>query len=447
MQVRIGIASITYFSELQRGVSGVTVVRTGSPNNLNKEDDEGETQHMRPLEGIKVVEFATHVVVPVAARVMGDWGAEVIKIESLSGDKYRTAGLSVGMPVDSDCNPIYSVYNSGKKMVSLNLKTEEGKEALFRILEDADVFCTNIRWAGIQRLGLDYDTLHARFPRLIYMHFSGFGYEGPDAPRPAFDSIAFFSATGILGDWPQEGDRPMISPPALGDMVTSNSVLSGIMAALFHRERTGEGLRVTTSLFANGIWCNHAHIVGAQEGYNGIRFPRRPNQSRYPMSGLYQCKDGRWLLLAAGHDDFDDVMGALGLNQYIGDERFSTPEAMDKNHQEVRQILTDQFLTKDCSEWENPLREIDVPYQKLMTASEVSKSEQAWANGYLTRTKFPNGKEAIEPNSPVKFFGIDLPETQSAGYIGDDTSEILRSVGYSDEQICAMMEKGAAAGK
>lgn len=402
---------------------------------------------MKPLEGIKVVELATHVVVPVAARVMSDWGAEVIKVESIKGDKYRAASLDVGLPAEKDFNVLFSIYNSGKKLVSLDLKTAEGKEAMLRILADADIFCSNVRYAGIQRLGLDYETLHERFPRLIYLHFSGFGYEGPEASRPAYDTIAFFSATGVLGDWPREGDRPMISPPAFGDMTTSNSVLSGILAAILYRERTGQGLWVTTSLFANGIWCNHAFITSAQEGFNGVRFPRRVEDNWNPLSNLYQCKDGRWILLACGLKNYDDVMEAIGLAQYVGDARFTTYSEMCKHGRELFQILTEHFYTRASDEWAEVLRAIDVPFQKLMTASEISTSEQAWANGYLTRTKFPNGMEAIEPNSPVTFVGIDLPPTRSVGYIGDDTSEVLRSVGYSDEQIQDLISSGVAAGK
>jgi len=402
---------------------------------------------MRPLEGIKVVELATHVVVPVAARVMADWGAEVIKIESPKGDGWRYSGAGMGLPADENANVLYAVYNSGKEMVSLNLKTEEGREAILRILEDADVFCTNVRYAAIQRLGLDYETLHERFPRMIYMHFSGFGYEGPEAARPAFDTIAFFSMTGTLGDWPNRGDRPMISPPAFGDMATSNSVLSGIMAALFHRERTGEGMRLTSSLYANGIWCNNAHIIACQEGFHGMKFPRESTDNPCPLSALYQCKDERWILLAGAYSDYDKMMAAFGLNDLVGDQRFNTSDAMRKNRLELYQILGDHLRTQDCCVWEDAMRSIDIPYQKLMTASEVSKSEQAWANGYFTRTKFPSGLEAIEPNSPVKFFGIDLPETQAAGYIGDDTSTVLRRYGYSDEEIRELMDKKIAFGK
>ena len=208
---------------------------------------------MKLLEGIKVIEFATFVVVPAATRVLADWGAEVIKIEAASGDEWRKQSAAYGLPCDDTCNPIFAATNSGKQFVSLNLKTPEGKEVLFRLLEDADVFVTNIRWDSIVRLGLDYETLHKLFPELVYMHFSGFGYEGPYKDRPGFDSAAFWASTGALYEISEKGSHPMYPPGAFGDTATSNCVVSGITAALLHRQRTGEGLQVTTSLYANGI--------------------------------------------------------------------------------------------------------------------------------------------------------------------------------------------------
>lgn len=402
---------------------------------------------MKPLDGVKVVEFATHVVVPVAARILSDWGAQVIKVEALTGDKWRLEGLNQNLPADEGANLLYAIPNSGKKMVALNLKQPEGREALLRLLEDADVFCTNVRWAAIQRLGLDYESLHKRFPRLVYMHFTGFGYEGPEAARPGFDLAGFWAMSGAMADAPELGARPMMTPSAFGDMITSGSALSGILAALYHQAKTGDGMRLTTSLYANGIWCNFAQIIATQKGWEGIKLPRRAEDTPNPLGGVYQCGDGRWLLLAADYGfQFESCMRVLGLSEFVKDPRFMTYGEMKKNHLALFRAMEERFLTKSADEWSELLCQADIVYQKLVHSSEVSESEQAWANGYLTRVKFPNGMEAIEPNSPVQFFGCDIPETRAAGYIGADTSAMLREYGYSQAEIDRLKEKGVAGG-
>lgn len=402
---------------------------------------------MQPFEGLRVIEMATHVVVPAAARILSDWGAEVIKIEMPGGERWRTTGRGLGLPVSAEENPIFTVPNSGKEMISLNLKTEEGREVLFRLLEDADVFLTNVRWAAIQRMGLDYDTLHKRFPKLVYFHFNGFGYEGPEASRPGFDSAAFWSMPGSLGELPQAGDRPMSPPGAFGDMVTANAALSGIVGALYHRERTGEGLRVTTSLYAAGLWCNFYNIIACQSAPGVYTVPRKAEDTRDPLGEIYQCADGRWLLVAITFEQFSKFLKALDLDELIGDARFSTLESLMEHSKELFQILTGRMLTRTSDEWCVRLREADVVYQKLMTSVEAATSEQAWANGYLSKVKFPSGVEITEPNTPVSFFGWERPATKPAHRIGQDTRAVLTRFGYSPDEIQALMEGGIALGE
>lgn len=149
-----------------------------------------------PLEGLRVVELGTHVAVPSSARLLAEYGADVIKVESLIGDDWRRSGLNVGLCIDDFCNTVFTIQNNGKKLIALDLKTPEGKDILLKLLERADVFVTNVRMKSLQKLGLDYDTLQKAFPRLIYCHFTGYGHRGPDADRPGFDVAAFWSRVG-----------------------------------------------------------------------------------------------------------------------------------------------------------------------------------------------------------------------------------------------------------
>jgi crotonobetainyl-CoA:carnitine CoA-transferase CaiB-like acyl-CoA transferase len=409
---------------------------------------------MKPLDGIKVVEVGTHVVVPIAARTMADWGARVIKVEGLTGDPWRSSGRAFNLPIEADANPSFSVNNSGKELLSLDLKSPEGKEILFKILEDTDIFISNVRWGAIQRLGLDWDTLHAKFPRLIYFHFNGFGYEGDYKDRPGFDSAGFWSMSGILNEFGERGARPVYPSPAMGDVATSGTALSGILAALYHREKTGEGIRLTTSLFANGIWVNYARVIGCQPNRSDgltcpVEYPRMADQTQNPLNGVYLCKDNRWMLMAsvAGYSGvFKKVMTALGLEQYIDDERFNTEEKFRAHGSEMFHLMDAAFKAKTAKEWDVILTEIDIIHQELLSSSDIAVSEQAWANDYLTNLECPNGNTYVLPNSPVTFYGLERAHTQHTGGVGADTVQILTELNYSEEQIKDLLARKVALG-
>ena len=406
---------------------------------------------MKPLQGIKVVELGTHVAVPTAARLLADWGAEVIKIEAAAGDPWRTHGLWNNLPIEDDCNPAFAANNSGKRFVSLDLKNPEGKAALLRILADADVFMTNIRWGGIQRLGLDYDTLHEMYPSLVYCHFTGYGYEGPDKDKPGYDMTAFWAKSGSAHEFHEAGQPPIVFPGGYGDAASSNSLLSGIVAALYHREKTGVGLRLSTSLYANGIWCNFSRVVACQEREDGSIppvFPAPPERQLNPVGLSYECKDGEWIKFSAGYARYAiSLMRAVGLGEYAEDERFVPSPEIPKEPHLLKKLLADAFKTKTSAEWDPILMELDIPFQRLLHSGEVAKDEQAWANGYVGTLVCPNGKKYVLPNSPVTFFGADPIQSTHAGGIGCDTSAVLTECGYSNEEIQSLLDRGIASGK
>lgn len=404
---------------------------------------------MKPLDGVRVIELATFAAVPVAGRVLADWGAEVIKIETAAGDEWRNHGIAHDLPVEVDCNPAFVAMNSGKKLISVNLKTQEGKEVLYKLLETADVFLTNVRWAGIQRLGLDYETLHAKFPGLVYFHFSGFGYDGPYKDRPGFDSAAFWSTCGALYEFPEKGSHPMYPPPAFGDTATSNSIVSGICGALYHREKTGQGLHVTTSLYANGIWCNMSRVVACQERHDGTTapdWPRSYEQTTSAFSNIYQCKDGRWVLIAVYFAKLQDCFKAFGLEEYKDDPRFDSDANCRIHGPELRDLFAGAFRKKTAAEWDVIMNQYDLVHQELKRSCDVTKEEHAWANDYLTKVAFPTGQEYIIPNSPVSFVGLEPTRPQHSGGVGSDTVSVLLENGFTQEQIQELMDKGIAYG-
>lgn len=192
-------------------------------------------EKMMPLQGVKVVEMSTVVAAPTTARMLCAYGAEVIKVESLGGDVMRLAGTHEMTPYEDDLNPLFTIHNSNKKFISLNIKSEDGKKALLDLLAEADVFITNVREKSLIRNGIDYETLKEINPGLIYAHFTGYGEKGPSANDPGFDISAFWLRSGPLADWQTKGSFPFLPTYAFGDMVTSNSFLSGILMALLQR--------------------------------------------------------------------------------------------------------------------------------------------------------------------------------------------------------------------
>jgi len=406
---------------------------------------------MKPLEGLKVVELGMYIAAPGIGRLLGDWGAEVIKVESLKGDSCRYSGIQARMPVAKDCNPIFSIANSGKKLVSVDLKTPEGMEVMNKLLAQADIFVSNTRYGGLTRLGLDYETLHQIYPKLICCYVNGYGFEGEEKDRAGFDLTSFWSKSGILNAMRNPGDTPRFPPPGIGDLTTANVATAGILAALYHRSSTGEGLKVETSLMATGVWSNYSHITSGQDRpeqdkLKPLHAPEPFKDWKNPFYHIYKCKDERLLFLLGGsYSKLPLTLHALGLDDLVGDPRYSDHYSMMRNSAELYDRMIEAFAQKDSEEWVQILRELDISYEVLARNWEVSKDPQVWANGCLTHMECPNGSTYVVPNTPVAFSGAERTQTQHVGPVGSDTREVLTSLGYTPEQIDELLQQGIAA--
>lgn len=392
---------------------------------------------MKPLHGIKVVELGTHVAVPMATRLLADWGAEVIKVENPTGDLWRYYGLNVRTPVTEDENPLFCIPNANKKIISLNLKSQEGLDILFRLLEGADVFVSNVRLDGLKRLGLDYETLSQRFPKLVYFHFTGYGYEGPWAKNPGFDIAAFWSAGGMINNWPMEGDVPFAPSAAFGDATVSSMAASGILAGLVGRLTSGKGCYLTTSLYATALWYNFGDVISCQPQY-GCPRPYQKNTNANPFLAPYCCGDGNWVYLAAleYERNYAKCVTILGLEQYLDDPRYNTLASYMEHNVEFATIVSEAFLTRSADEWVERFLAADIVIQRMFHSSELHKSEHAWAAGMFNRVDFPvSGNSTVFPNTPVTFMGEESAVTGAVGGIGCHTHQILAEHGYSDEEI------------
>ncbi len=405
---------------------------------------------MKPLEGLKVIELGMYVAAPGISRLLCDWGAEVIKVESPKGDNCRISGRQVRMPTSPDCNLTFSIINSGKKLVSLDLKTPEGMEVMEKLLTEADIFVSNTRYGGLTRLGLDYESLHLRHPRLICCYVNGYGFEGPEKDRKGFDLTSFWSKTGILNAMRHPGEAPRFPPPGIGDQSTAYVATAGILAAVYRRASTGEGSKVSTSLMATGIWSNYSHITSGQDRPEDdtnkpLHAPEPYKDWKNPFYHVYKCKDGRmFFLLGGGYSLLHTALRALGLDDLVDDPRYKDRSTMLQNTDYLYDRMIETFETKTAKEWEQILSGLEISYEILAENWEVSKDPQAWANGCLTHMECPNGSTYIVPNTPVEFSDAERTQTRHVGIVGSDTREVLASVGYTPEQIEDLLQRGIA---
>lgn len=399
----------------------------------------------RPLEGIRVLDLTAFVAAPVCARLLSDLGAEVIKVERPQGDAWRGVGKSYNRRFGDDQNPVFDIYNSGKKMIALDLKTEKGKEIFWKLLKESDVFVTNTRPDALKRLGFSYEEVKKECPQLIYAMVIGYGEKGPEAAVPAFDTTAFWARTGFLRDMAvkNEGYEPLMPPSSIGDTVTGTTLGMEICAALFRRSRTGKGDYVTSSLYHNGIFAMGTMTITTQQP--GGQILPRTRRSR-GLIGTYRCSDDEWVLLANGGNPayFSRIIEMLGLTETIKDPRFATPEerAKPENFNELYQIFTSRFLEKPAEEWVKLAAAADVPLVRMNHFEEVNSDPQAWANGFLENVTFRTGDQMPMPNSPIRMASVGELKTVPAPTVGWDTKEVLEDLGYTAEEIQKMAENG-----
>lgn len=404
----------------------------------------------RPLNGIRVVELATFVAGPSCARLLADLGAEVIKVEAPKGDMWRNTGISY-MPsrFSEDENPVFDIYNAGKKFLSVNLKSQEGKEAFMKLMETADVFVTNTRPAALKRLGISYEDLKDRFPGLIYAALLGYGEKGPDAHRPAFDSVAFWTRSGFLHDQAtKREDYAPISPPwGVGDTVTGYLLLAEICAALYRRKETGEGDYVVSGLYHNGIFAMGTMNIHSQRPF-GRQWPVTRVGHGVP-GGTYQCADGEWVYVGISSNNvmIPILCKAIGRPELVDDRRYMDEKLRILDAQGFYNIFRDAFLSQPHTYWLDKAEELDIPLVRMNSYADVYEDEQAWANGYVEKVAFRSGRETCMPTSPIEMASIGELKTVPAEGIGAHTAEILKSLGYTNEQVEAMIAAGAVCAK
>lgn len=399
-----------------------------------------------PLSGIKVLDLSTFVAAPVCARLLADMGAEVIKVERPDGDTWRLTGKAYIPDRFSDAeNPVFDIYNSGKKHIALDLKTDDGKEVFFKLLAQADVFVTNTRPAALKRLGISYEDLKEQFPSLVYGIVLGYGEKGPDSNKPAFDTTGYWSKSGFLRDMAtmNENYAPVNPPFGVGDTITGYLLMGEICAALYRRSQTGKGDYVRSSLYHNGIFTMGTMEIITQQPF-GRAFPTTRTGHGIP-GGAYQCSDDEWLYIAVGYAQalIPKLCEAIGKPELAEDPRYDTAEKRQENQQEYYSIFRNAFRTKPISHWLKVAEELDLPIVRMNHFSDVAEDEQAWVNGYLEHVEFASGNVDVMPSSPIEMDSVGQLKTIPAPTIGADTEEILKNLSYTDAEIQTLKHSGA----
>ena len=399
----------------------------------------------RPLEGIKVVELATFIAAPCTARFLADLGADVIKVEAPMGDPLRYTAANEGRPLDQKENTSYDLENAGKRCIALNIKSPEGREVLEKLIADADVFITNNRQPSLIKNKLDYDTLHAKYPSLVYGFISGYGEKGPDKDLPGFDFTAFYARGGILGPLRDKTSTPMLTVQGFGDHQVAMNLAAGILASLFKAKMTGEGDQVVVSLFHSAVWDVSLMLQSSQYGADSCKFPMERWENGNPLTMVYKTKDEQWLQIAMPQYDrhYPVFMQAAGHPEMIDDPKFFPQKNLYPNRKEFSEWISALFLTKDCDEWCKLLDAADIPYAVAQNWDTLLVDKQAWASDIFYEMQYSNGNKRTLVRPPVMFKENGLPEYNRGPYLAEHTEEILGQYGYTDEEISKMLADGA----
>jgi cinnamoyl-CoA:phenyllactate CoA-transferase len=367
-------------------------------------------------------------------------------VEAPGGDQVRYVARNEGRPTGDLENTTFDLENAGKTGICLDMKNADGREVMEKLISQADVFLTNVRNKSLIKMGLDYEALKIKYPKLVYGVVTGYGEKGPDKDLPGFDFTAYNARGGLLGTLFDKDHVPSNLTSGFGDHQAGMHLSSGIIAALYRARETGEGDKVSVSLFHSGIFVMATMLQASQYKLPASRFPMSRKERANPLEVAHKTSDNRWIQFAVPAYDanYDRFVKAISREDLVGDPRFFPQANLLKNLLVFYDLLASRVAEETLDYWCEAFTKADLPFARAQTWDELLLDEQAWANDYFYKMRYPTGNDRTLVRPPVMFADTPLPEYKRGPYLGEQTEAILAKLGYSEAQIKAMMEAGAA---
>jgi len=389
------------------------------------------TKPTGPLAGLRIIDLTTILFGPYAAQTLGDWGAEVIKVESLTGDGWRTSGQFRNRGMSGQ----FMAVNRNKRSLALDLKHAQGKAVLQRLLATVDALVTNVRPAASARLGFGYEDCQKLNPKLVYAAATGFGQDGPWAARPAFDEIAQ-AASGLASAMGSD-DEPSFVPSLVGDKICGLSLAAAVCAALVHRERTGKGQLVEVPMLETIAAFNSIEMLGGHAfvppigpvGYKRMK-------ERKPV----RTKDGWLTMLPYSGDNWCAFFEAVGHPECVEDFSVRDPVQRAKNIDRIYRKMGEIALTRTTKEWEELLLRIDVPHTAFAKLTEVADQPHLKAVRLFVDLEHPTEGRIRQARPATKFSESPANIHRLPPRLGEHTKTVLKEAGYSDADIASLVE-------
>jgi crotonobetainyl-CoA:carnitine CoA-transferase CaiB-like acyl-CoA transferase len=392
------------------------------------------------FSGLKVVDLASFIAGPSAAVILGDFGADVIKVEPPSGDLWRRGHLIPPQPQAAEPYP-WHLANRNKRGITLDLKSAGAPRVLEKLVKWADVLIVNTPHPARKRLKLEYDDVVSWNPRLVYADVTGFGEKGPDADLPGFDITSYWARSGLLSMTRDAGVPPTWPVAGSGDNATAVGLYSAIVTALYRRERTGKGSYVTTSLLAEGVWAASVSIQAAlcDAKFYGLHDRMHPANAAL---NVYQAADDTWFVLIVTSDKLAAVAKAIGRADLLSDPRFSDPQKLMANMPALTAILDEVFRAQPMAHWYEVFSSVHVTFGAVRGPQEVIADPQLRANDIVVPLEGAGGKLTSTISSPIQVHGFEKVPARRAPELGEHNEAVLQELGFDARAIDDLRASG-----